>query len=194
MQSKLLLLLECHFGALKTELQKEVYMEFYRMVYGSIIYMVKEHAATEDIIQESFLKAIRKLPDIDSEYKLKGWIRVVVKNTTYNYLRKSKKNRNEVDAESVFINDSIKYATDAETIENEVELKIMIEEIDECLNELKPEYRALVELRWKQDMSYKEIADVLDTTEQTVKYKLHRAREAIKKRVHRKWGEAHEQR
>ncbi|MFE5321488.1 RNA polymerase sigma factor [Paenibacillus sp. NPDC056579] len=164
-------------------------MEFYRFVYGAIIIIVKEHAATEDIIQESFLKVIKSIPTLENESKLRAWIRVIVKNTTFNHLRKNKKNRNEVDVESVFIKDSVDYATDAETLENEVELKVMVEAIDKCLKELKPEYQVLVELRWKHGMSYKEIADFLDINEQTVKYKLHRARVAIKKRFLKEWGD-----
>jgi RNA polymerase sigma-70 factor, ECF subfamily len=190
MQRKLLFLMDCNYTALNSELQKEVYFEFYQMAYGAIIYMVKDHAATEDIIQEAFLKVIHKLPELDSEGKLFAWLRVVIKNTTYNYLRKYKKNRNEIDVDSVFINDSLEYATNAVTIEKEVELKAMIEVIDKCLIELKPEYRALMELRWRQNMSYKEIAAHLDTTEQTVKSKLHRAREAIKKRFLKLWGDS----
>ncbi|TCZ80170.1 sigma-70 family RNA polymerase sigma factor [Paenibacillus albiflavus] len=190
MQSKLLLLLDCNFTALHSELQREIYAEFYKMVYGAIIYMVKDHAATEDIIQDSFLKVIRNIPKADTENQFLSWIRVVVKNTTYNYLRKYKKIRNEVDVDSVFINESTDYTTDTITVEKEVELKAMTEVIDKCLFELKPEYRALMELRWKQKLSYKEIAVHLETTEQTVKYKLHRAREAIKKKFLKVWGDS----
>jgi len=189
MQSKLLLLLNCNFTALHSELQRDIYAEFYKMVYGAIVYMVKDHAATEDIIQDSFLKVIRNIPTVDTENQFLSWIRVVVKNTTYNYLRKHKKIRNEVDVDSVFINESTDYATDAVTVEKEVELKEMTEVIDKCLFELKPEYRALMELRWKQRLTYKEIAVHLETTEQTVKYKLHRAREAIKKKFLKVWGD-----
>jgi RNA polymerase sigma-70 factor (ECF subfamily) len=188
MPSKISLLLTCNYGALTAEAQKEVYMEFYKLVYGAILFMIKEHAGTEDVIQEAFLKVIKHVPDFDEEDRLKAWIRVVVKNCTFNYLRKHKKVRNEVDVESVFIHDSISYATVAGTIEQEVELKAMTEAVDKCLQELKPEYRVLIELRWKQSMSYKEIADFLATNEQTVKYKLHRARELIKKRFSKDWG------
>jgi len=188
MPSKLLLFLDNDYTSLHPELQEEVYREFYRLFYGGIIYIVKEHAATEDVIQESFLKVIQHVPKFDSVGRLMGWIRVVVRNSSINYLRKNKKTRNEVDVESVFINDNVKFATRSENIEKEVELKLMTEDISKYLDDLKPEYRALIELRWKFDMSYNEIADQLDTTEQKVKYKLYRAREAIKKRLQKEWS------
>lgn len=68
----------------------------------------------------------------------------------------------------------------------------MTETIGVCLNEMKPEYKALIELRWKKDLSYREMAAELDTTEDKVKYKLYRAREALKKRLFKRWGGSYE--
>ncbi|WP_169088571.1 RNA polymerase sigma factor [Paenibacillus sp. PL91] len=190
MESKLLLLLASNFGELSPELQKMVYRDYYKLVYLSIIYMVKNHASTEDIIQESFLKVVKKVPALESEAKLISWIKVVTKNSTYNYLRKHKKYRNDVDTESVFINESMEYSTDAVALEKEVELKLMTEAVGKCLKDINPEYRALIELRWKQNMSYREIAAELEIKEETVKIKLHRAREAVKKKFLQEWGDS----
>jgi RNA polymerase sigma-70 factor (ECF subfamily) len=155
--------------------------------------MVKDHSTTEDMIQASFLKVIGHVPDVDSEAKLKGWIKVVVRNTVYNYFRKTKKNRNEVSSDSVYLDEAVVQVKDNFSTEDEVELKMMSETISQCLKELKPEYQALIELRWKRELSYKEIAEQLDLTEDKVKYKLHRAREAVKKRFLRRWEEPDEQ-
>ncbi len=67
--------------------------------------MVKDHAATEDIIQEAFLKVIRNVPIVDNETQLKSWLKVVVRNTTYNYIRKNKKNCNQIDSDNVFLDE-----------------------------------------------------------------------------------------
>ncbi|MCR2806534.1 RNA polymerase sigma factor [Paenibacillus soyae] len=192
MQSKLFLLSSADYRALAPQLQKEIYQEFYQFAYSPIIYMVKEHAATEDIIQNSFIKIIQSVPRADNEAQLRSWMKVVVKNMVYNYFRKTKKSRNDIDADSVYINESMDFSTEAASLEKEVELTIMKETIGECLNELRPEYRALIELRWKKDMSYREIAAELETTEERVKYKLFRAREAMKKMFRKKWGEKNE--
>ncbi|WP_166245440.1 RNA polymerase sigma factor [Paenibacillus turpanensis] len=190
MDSKLNVLLVCDFDSLHSDAQKAVYSEFYQFSYGPIYYMVNDHAATEDIIQEAFWKVIRKIPsEMSNETQFKTWLRVVVKNMTYNYLRKHKKIRNEVNDESVFIDNSTKYATSSDHLQNEVEAKVMAETISAYLHELKPELRVLIELRWHQQLSYKEIAASLDTDENTVRHKLYRAREAIKKRFRKDWGD-----
>lgn len=188
MQEKLVHLMTANYEQLTPQLQREIYDEYYQLMYPIIIYMVKDHATTEDIIQSSFIKVIRNVPETTSEVQLKAWMKVVVKNTVFNYFRKTKKNRNDIDSDSVYINENSELTTEPGSIEQEVELKFMSETLEQCLRELKPEYRSLIELRWKRDLSYKEIAAELDTTQETVKYKLYRAREAMKKRFKKKWG------
>lgn len=177
------------FGALNLAIQKEIYQEFYKLVYSSIMYTVRDHASTEDIIQEAFLKVVNRIPTFDNDSRLKAWIKVVVKNTLYDFIRKNKKNRNEVDTESVYIYDNVNYSTGQNTPEHEIELKMMSEAIKKCLHDLKPEYQVIIELRWKRELSYKEIANALESSEEKVKSKLHRAREAIKKKFASEWGE-----
>ncbi|OUS68803.1 hypothetical protein B1748_33080 [Paenibacillus sp. MY03] len=189
MQSTMFHLTTARFEVLSPNIQREIYQEYYRYVYPNIIYMVQDHATTEDIIQNAFMKIIRNVPQAESEAQLKGWMKVVVKNEIYNYFRKHKKNRNVIDSDSVYIKENAELATDSSALEDEIEIKLMAEELSSCLTELKPEYRALIELRWKQQLSYKEMAAELDTTEDKVKYKLYKAREAMKKHFSKRWGE-----
>ncbi|SFJ55933.1 RNA polymerase sigma-70 factor, ECF subfamily [Paenibacillus sp. UNC496MF] len=188
LKNTLLLLSSANFGALDSSLQRAVYHEYYMMVYSVIMYMVKDHGIAEDIIQETFLKVVKHIPVVENEGQLKAWIKTVVRNTTYSYLKKNKKNRKEMETDIFSKNECMELSSDKEAIEVEIELKAMSEGIGTYLNELKPENRILMEMRWKQDLSYKEIAAELGCTEQTVKYKLHRAREAIKKRFLKEWG------
>jgi RNA polymerase sigma factor, sigma-70 family len=134
-----------------------------------------------------FLKPFKKTPAIGNENELKKWIRVVVRNTAYNYLRKHKKERNHIDADNVLYDDESFVSTARKMVEDEVQINAMIQDIENLLQYINPEYRVLIELRWRKDLSYKEIAEMLDITEDTVKYKLHRAREAIKKRLGKEW-------
>jgi RNA polymerase sigma-70 factor (ECF subfamily) len=191
MWNKLQLLTETKFETLNPTIQKEIYREYYDLVYSSILFMVKDHASTEDIIQVSFLKLINKIPQFEDPSKLVSWIRVVVRNTVFTFLRKNKKNVPEVNSES-YIFENMETTKGIESIENDVELKIMTEAISRCLIDLKPEHKALIELRWKKELSYREIAEQIESTEEAVKYKLYRAREALKKRFLREWGDRNE--
>ncbi|NMI05333.1 sigma-70 family RNA polymerase sigma factor [Paenibacillus sp. SZ31] len=193
MANRLQLLLASDFHNLGSALQEEVYYEYYNMVHGLIVYIIKERTAAEDIIQEAFIKIIKNKPIFEDEVKLKAWLKVVTRNTAINYLRKNKNNRNQVDTDSVFIDMETMNQT-AASVESMVETQMMQESIENYLEQLKPEYRVLVELRWKEGLSYREMAELLDTSEDIVKQRLFRARGSIKKKLHKEWGGSIEQR
>ncbi|WP_186786208.1 RNA polymerase sigma factor [Paenibacillus agilis] len=177
-----LLLLQIHdFKSMETETQGEIYAQYYHLFYTQIFYMTREHFMTEDIIQESFLRVIKYFPKVCDSEKLKAWLKTVIKNTTLNYLKKEKRARECIE------NDILDHIAIIEGVEREFELKAMIEVVEKYLIELKPEYRQLIELRWKEEMSHKDIANMLGISEQKAKYTLCRARKSIKKRVVKEW-------
>ena len=189
METSLMLLSTADFAELDFFVQQNIYREFYKMVYPQILYIVKDHGAAEDIIQETFLQVVKKFPQFENVSQIRGWIRVVVRNAAYNYIRRNQKKHNHVAMDDVFMQEGTDFATDAETVETEVELKAISEAVSRYLLDLKPDYRILVELRWKRGLSYKEMAEMLDIDEEMVKTKLHRARDAIKKRFLKEWGD-----
>lgn len=184
METKLFLLLNRDFASLDMSLQEEVYRDFYHLVYSIAVYMTKDHAAAEDIVQEAFIKTIFKAPPMENEQQLRAWIKAVTKNLTLNVLRKNKKICNSKKIEYVLDNKENNYA---ESAEKEVESKILEHNIYKSLAEINSDYRMLIELRWIEDKSNKAISQQLDLPEDTVKQKLHRARKALKKKL-LKWG------
>lgn len=72
-------------------------------------------------------------------------------------------------------------------VEDEVENKIRNERLHEAIAELQPEYRILITLFYIEEMSYKEIADMLGLTQQIVSQKLYRARKKLLQQFQQKW-------
>lgn len=188
MPERLEWLLGTDFRHLSEPIQEEVYYAFYDLVYGTIIYLVKDHQAAEDIIQEAFIKVVTKKPRFENIQGLKAWLRTVARNTTINYFRKNKKFRNHLDVESVYMDKAEPANAFVPSVEQTVEIKLMEEAIIYHLSKLKPAYREMMELRWKHGLSYKEIAEKLDLCENIVKQRLFRIREGIKKMLFREWG------
>ncbi|GIO83086.1 RNA polymerase subunit sigma-24 [Paenibacillus faecis] len=187
MPERLEWLLGADFQNLSDPIQEDVYYGFYDLVYGTIYYLVKDHQAAEDIIQEAFIKVVTKKPEFESVSGMKAWLKTVARNTTINYFRKNKKFRNHVDVESVYM-DIEPINLQVPSVEQTVETKMMEEAILAYLNGLKPEYRQLIELRWKQGLSYKEIGERMKLCENIVRQRLFRTREGIKKMLYREWG------
>lgn len=193
MSNHLDLLVSTDFSQLNELLQEKVYYEYYDYVYGLIYYIVKDHSTTEDIIQDAFIQVIKKKPVFENEIKLRAWLKVVSRNSSINYLRKNKKHRNQVDIDSVYtyIDEGLQSPL---SIEHHVESKMMEDSIQSLVNSLKPEYRVLIEYRWKQGLSYREISEILDISEEVIKQRLFRARESVRKKMHKEWGVIDEQR
>ncbi|MNZ62466.1 ECF RNA polymerase sigma factor SigH [compost metagenome] len=180
-------LLDADFHNLAESVQEEVYYAFYDLVYGAICYVVKDHQTTEDIIQEAFLKVVEKKPRFEHESAMRAWLKTVARNTMINFLRKNKKYSNQLNTDSVYMNiDPTQYGSTS--VEQIVEIKLMEEAIMNHLYTLKPEYKTMVEYRWKLGMSYKEIAEELDLCENIVRQRLFRTREGIKKMLFKEWG------
>lgn len=187
MSSQLVHMFSAEFHSFPLALQEQVYHEYYKMVYPMVYGIVRDHGLTEDIIQESFMRVMRKAEQLQEADKLEWWLKVLTRNVTLNYLHKIRRNREELDAEGVFAVSEVSCTTEV-PVEQEVEARMMKEAINAYLSKLKPEHRQIIELRWIHQMSYKEIGSSLSLTEEVVRQKLFRAREAIKKRLKEDWG------
>jgi RNA polymerase sigma-70 factor (ECF subfamily) len=188
--SKYLMQLFTHdFYILDKDLQECIYQEYYLLVYPTIYFILRDHAGVEDIIQESFLRAVRKAPMLKEKDKYEGWLKKLTRNVTLNHLRKFKRNRNELDAESVFIiHEAAPTAEKAVTLEKEVELKLMREAIIQYINQLSPNYRQIIAMKWIHNLSYKDMATELGVTEGVIRQRLYRARESIRQKLLEEWG------
>lgn len=175
------------FDTLAPELQELVYRSFYSLVYKDIYYLLGDHALTEDMIQEAFFKII----SIVGKHKvsnMSAWMRQVARNLTYDYLKKTKKERYTVDIDAViYVENDINLGMQQISVANEVEDKIRDELLHQAITELKPDYRILITLFYIEEKSYKDIATDLGLSEQAVSQKLMRARKKLLQQFQRKW-------
>ncbi|MDB5052902.1 MAG: polymerase sigma factor SigW-like protein [Bacilli bacterium] len=188
MPKHLVLLFASDFQVLSYDLQLEVYKDFYVLVYPMVFFIIKDHGMTEDIIQEAFLRSIKKSSQLQDWDKMEGWLKTLTRNVTLNFLQKIKRNRDELDAEDVFEDREVGATSSVSVpIDQEVEMKIMEESIVQYLAQLKPEFRQIFEMRWFHHMSYKEMAIIMNVSEGIIKQRLFRAREAIKQKIEDDW-------
>ncbi|GIP41261.1 RNA polymerase sigma factor [Paenibacillus sp. J31TS4] len=187
MPKHLILILTNDFPSLPEALQQEVYREYYRLVYPVVFFIIKDHAAVEDIIQDSFLRAITKASQVADMEKLEGWLKTIARNSALNYVKKWKRNRDELDFDAVFVYTEASHSGTV-PLEQEVEAKLLKEAVVQYVDRLKPEYRQLLEMRWIHQLSYREMAEAMSMTEGMVRQKLYRAREAVKQKLQEDWG------
>ena len=97
---------------------QEVYEKYFTVVYRYLLSLSHNTHIAEELTQETFFKALKKVDDFRGECDLRVWLCQISKNTYYDYLKKNKKYAPEAQnefAEEVFSVDFIQDFSDKET-------------------------------------------------------------------------------
>ena len=159
--------------------QKPVYNICYRMAGNA------DDAL--DLLQETFLRAWRCLDQYQFASAFSTWLYRLCSNICIDFLRKRRRQQTvPLTFEDADGEEQTYAVPDAQPLpEEQVELKLTHETLAAAMAQLLPEHRAVLQLRVVNEMSYEQIADVLDIQIGTVKSRLSRARNQLKKILER---------
>jgi RNA polymerase sigma-70 factor (ECF subfamily) len=144
-----------------------------RPVYNLTYRMLGDPAEAEDAAQETFLRAFTKLATYQPSRKFVNWLLSIASHHCIDRLRR--RNR----APQLSLDGPLPpiwLASDAPQPEQVMDKKQAREQVRQVLETLPPDYRAAIVLRYWYNLSYQEIAGVMETTESAIKSRLHRAR------------------
>ena len=167
------------FEQLLLEHQKNVYNLCYRMAGNPDDAM--------DLSQETFLRAWRCLDQYQFASAFTTWLYRLCSNICIDFLRRRRRQQTvPLTFEDADGEEQTYAVPDAQPLpEEQVELKLTRETLAAAMAQLLPEHRAVLQLRVVNEMSYEQIADVLDIQIGTVKSRLSRARNQLKKILER---------
>lgn len=137
---------------------------------------IKQEEASEDLMQEILIKVFLRIKDFRSEAKFSTWLFTIIHSTCIDYLRKHKKNEHSIITEKLC--DEVGEIVDTE---DEVTEAISGKILDELLNQMTPEEKMLLLLKYKEKHQIKDIQQTLNLSESAVKMRLKRAKEKINK-------------
>lgn len=161
-------------------------VELYKdKIYHLAYRMLRSRHEAEEIVQETFLRVYMNLDRYDENQKFSTWIYRIATNLCIDRLRKRKVNYS-LDAEMGDGEGSDWYSTLASqdpSPDNQVLLSETQMQIRESIETLPEKYKAVVILRYLQDLSLQEISDVLSMPVTTIKTRLHRGREFLRKKL-----------
>ena len=168
------------FEQLLLEHQKNVYNLCYRMAGNPDDAM--------DLSQETFLRAWRCLDQYQFASAFSTWLYRLCSNICIDFLRRRRRQQTvPLTFEDADGEEQTYAVPDAQPLpEEQVELKLTRETLAAAMAQLLPEHRAVLQLRVVNEMSYEQIADVLDIQIGTVKSRLSRARNQLKKILERR--------
>jgi RNA polymerase sigma-70 factor, ECF subfamily len=169
----------------ETELFHELIRPYERMVYLSILTMLRNEQEAEDAAQEVMINAFRHLKSFRGDAKFSTWLVTIAMNEARQRLRKAKAaqlvslDEEKEDREGDF---TPAVLTDWREIPSEVlEKKEMRQKLREAVEQLPPIYREVLVLRDLQELNQEETASALGINVALVKVRLHRARMMLQK-------------
>ncbi|HMK08739.1 MAG TPA: sigma-70 family RNA polymerase sigma factor [Anaerolineales bacterium] len=149
----------------------ELVRRYQSSVYGVCYRLLGDSAEAEDLAQEAFLRAFRRLASYDADRPFGPWMRRVAANLTLNALQRRRPAPLEWEDEADQIG-----GDPEEMPEQAGERSALAERLRAGLLRLPEAYRAVIELRHYQDMSYEEMASALGIGVGDVRTRLFRAR------------------
>ena len=170
--------------------EKELFSLFIReyenQIYSLCVSIVKNREEAIDLVQDTFYLAFKNLSSFKGNSKFSTWLYRIAYNLSISRVRRK---NNFLSLDGVF-EDGKELDIEDETSDiwlsiDEEEIKIMIEE---GMRKLKPWERAIIELRDIKNLNYDEIAEILGIPMGTVKSRLNRARNHLKKIIEMEFG------
>lgn len=154
-----------------------------KTVYHVAHKIVRNDETAEDITQETFMKAFSALASYRSEFRFSTWLCKIAANTSIDHLRKKRIKALSLDREIETSEGTVEFEVPDYSFhpEREFEAKQKQISIDQAINQLSDRYRQVIVYRHRDDKSYEEIADLLNVPVGTVKARIFRARELLKK-------------
>lgn len=168
------------------EAYEELIGQYEKTIYQLCLRMLKEPQEAYDAAQEVCIKVWRQLDTFKEESKLSTWIYRIATNQCLDLMRKNKRKAAEV---SLYQSDEEPHQeekiTDKQSIWDDMSEMMAQKEMTEVLmqgiSEMKEDYRAILILRDIEEKAYEEIAEILALSLGTVKSRISRARQALKK-------------
>lgn len=165
---------------------EQLFQQYHRGIYNTIYQMTRNDADAADLTQEVFVRAFRALPRLQTPEAFTSWLYRIAVNLSRNWLR----DRGRVRVESLELpaDDGEEGSTreiadpggDPAALTQTRDLQ---ERVQKAIAGLSPDHREVVTLHHLEGMSVEEIARVMDCSVGTVKSRLSRARDNLKRKL-----------
>jgi len=164
----------------------EAYGQFYDLyidkIYRFIFFKVNSAEDAKDLTSEVFLRTWQYIKEDKKIKNLNAFVYMVARNCVIDFYRsRSRKEENEE-----FVSESHFNIADKQLIAEQLGEDLEISEVLKALNELKDEYREVIILHYLNELSAKEIAQILEKTPGAVRVLVFRALKALKEAINKK--------
>ena len=160
-------------------------LPYYDQLYKTALRMTRSVPESEDLLQETYLKAFRYYSGFEEGTNLKAWLFRIMKNNFINGYRKRKIQPQQVELDELRDSSDDSWGLDSGIVEESPEAAAMTDEMDDdvarAINALPHDYKMALLLVDLQGQTYQEVADLLEVPVGTVMSRLYRGRAKVEK-------------
>lgn len=155
---------------------EQLYERYADKVYRKCLSFVKDSAKAEDFTHDIFIKLIVKLGTFKEDARFSTWLYSITYNYCMDQLRVAKKRGEIYSDEELELADSV----DLDTVfdDGDVEVK----RLNKAMDHLSADEKSILMMKYQDDLSIRDIADIFRVTESAVKMRLLRSREKLRKK------------
>jgi RNA polymerase sigma-70 factor, ECF subfamily len=158
--------------------QKLDFSEYLDGLYGYAVVLSRNSTEAEDLVQETCLRALRGLGQLRPDGNVKSWLFTILRNTWLNQMRQRRTSPEiDLNSDGFDIDGPDEKAADPLAL---YESKVEQEQVRTAIQKLPVEFREIIILREYEELSYQEIATLLDCPPGTVMSRLARARSRLR--------------
>ncbi len=151
--------------------QRQLYEAFHRQIHRLMARMVNMEAAA-DLTQQVFLQTFRKIDQFAERGRFDRWLYRLAVNEAYQHLRRKRRDR-----QTALVYEPVDASVHGDRIVEQRDL------MEQSLARIDPELRSILILRELEELSYREIAEILKIPEGTVGSRLNRARRELREHL-----------
>lgn len=152
---------------------EKIYKEYFETVNKYLFCLTYDDNLSEELTQETFYRAVQKIHTFKGDCKMSVWLCQIAKNLWYDELKKKRKIKNE-DIEK-YINLKSNEELEDSIIENNTKI-----ELYKKIQKLDSQTREVIYLRIMGDLSFKDIGNILDKTENWARVTFYRGKNKLK--------------
>ena len=157
---------------------EQLYEKYNKPLFRLVLGVTRDHAAAEEILQESFVRLYQHAHKLDPERPVMPWLHRVAINLSYNWLVRDRMRFTSLDN---LVEHWHMRLTNRVDVDKEVEARERINVVRHAIARLDFDQRVVIVLFYMQGLSLAEIAETLDVPIGTTKSRLHYARKALER-------------
>lgn len=146
---------------------------YWDLLYRWLYRMTRDRHAAEDLTQETFLKALAAVKSFRPGSNFRAWVFRIGQNNFVNQKRAERRTKQPLPDDIA--------GPDVNSAETATENREALETVARAIDELPTDFRAALTLRVEQGLSFRDVARILGTTEETARWRVFKARQKLLK-------------